>query len=298
MLKNFDDLIVKAKEGELKTLVVACADDKHVLEAIEKARLENIIRPVLIGNKEIILMLLEDLNINSNYYEIIDEVEHEKACDYAVKLVSENECHILMKGYVDTKIILKSVLKEAYGFKGTKRLSHVSLFELKNYHKLLMMSDGAMNMYPNVDEKQEIVENGVDVFHKLGIKMPKVGVIAAIEKFNEKMPPTVDAVELIKRNQEDKITGCIIDGPFALDNAISREAALHKGITSQVAGDVDMILMPQIETGNVFYKSMMFLADAKSASVVVGGKRPIVLTSRADSMESKFYSIALAAVIA
>ena len=295
MLHTIKDLIQLAKEKEMSTLVVACADDKHVLEAVEKARAEGIIRPVLVGNKEIILMLLEDLSIDPSYYEIIDIMDHEQACDYAVKLVSENDGHILMKGYVDTKIILKSVLKSEFGFKTDHRLSHVSIFEIKNYHKLLMMSDGAMNMYPNVDEKQEIIENAVHVFHKLGNKNPKVGVIAAIEKINEKMQPTVDARELIKRNQEQIITGCLIDGPFAIDNAINKEAAIHKGIESDVAGDVDLILMPQIESGNVFYKSMMFLADAKSASMIVGGKRPIVLTSRADSTDSKFYSIALAA---
>lgn len=298
MFKNMKDLVTKAKEGELKTLVVACADDKHVLEAVEKARSEDIIRPILIGNKEIILMLLESLKINQDYYEIIDEMEHDKACDYAVKLTSENDGYVLMKGYVDTKVILKSVLKEEYAFKGMRRLSHVSLFELKNYHKLLMMTDGAMNMYPNVDEKQEIIENGVAVFHKLGISNPKVGIIAAIEKLNDKMQPTVDAVELVKRNQEHKLAGCLVDGPFGLDNAINKEAAEHKGVKGDVAGDVDMILMPQIESGNVFYKSMMFLADAKSASVVVGGNKPIVLTSRADSTASKFYSIALASLIA
>ena len=295
MLNTIKDLIELAKDKGMSTLVVACADDKHVLDAVEKARAEGIIRPVLVGNKEIILMLLDDLTINPSYYEIVDIMDHEQACDYAVKLVSENDGHILMKGYVDTKIILKSVLKLEFGFKTDRRLSHISLFEIKNYHKLLMMSDGAMNMYPNVDEKQEIVENAVHVFHKLGNKNPKIGVIAAIEKINEKMQPTVDAQELIKRNQEGEITGCLIDGPFAIDNAINKEAAIHKGIDSEVAGDVDMILMPQIESGNVFYKSMMFLADAKSASMIVGGKRPIVLTSRADSTESKFYSIALAA---
>lgn len=298
MFKNMKDLVSKAKEGDLKTLVVACADDKHVLEAVEKARAEHIIRPILIGNKEIIIMLLESLEISSDYYEIIDEMEHDKACDYAVKLTSENDGYVLMKGYVDTKVILKSVLKPEYSFKGENRLSHVSLFELKNYHKLLMMTDGAMNMYPNVDEKQEIIENGVQVFHKLGILNPKIGIIAAIEKLNDKMQPTVDAFELIKRNQEGKLSGCVVDGPFGLDNAISKEAAEHKGVKGNVAGDVDMILMPQIESGNVFYKSMMFLADAKSASVVVGGKKPIVLTSRADTTESKFYSIALAALVA
>jgi phosphate butyryltransferase len=298
MFKNMKDLVSKAKESELKTLVVACADDKHVLEAVEKARSEDIIRPILIGNKEIILMLFKNLNINQDYYEIIDIMEHDTACDYAVKLTSENDGYILMKGYVDTKVILKSVLKEEFDFKGPNRLSHVSLFELKNYHKLLMMTDGAMNMYPNVDEKQEIIENGVKVFHKLGILNPKVGIIAAIEKLNDKMQPTVDAVELVKRNQDHKLNGCLVDGPFGLDNAISKEAAEHKGVKGDVAGDVDMILMPQIETGNVFYKSMMFLADAKSASVVVGGYKPIVLTSRADSTESKFFSIALASLIA
>ncbi len=296
MLKTIQDLISKAREGEVKTLVVACADDKHVLDAVEKARSQGIIRPVLVGNKEIILMLLEDLSIDPKYFEIIDLMDHEQACDYSVKLVSENDGYVLMKGYVDTKIILKSVLKSEYGFKTSNRLSHVSLFEVKHYHKLLMMTDGAMNMYPNVDEKQEIIENGVKVLHRIGIKEPKIGVIAAIEKYNEKMQPTVDAIELIKRQKEGKISGCIIDGPFALDNAINKEAAIHKGIDSDVAGDVDMILMPQIEAGNIFYKSMMFLAEAKSASIVVGGKRPIVLTSRADSTESKFYSIALAAL--
>jgi phosphate butyryltransferase len=297
MFKNMKDLVSKAKESELKTLVVACADDKHVLKAVEQARLEDIIRPILIGNKEIILMLFKNLNINPDYYEIIDIMEHDSACDYAVKLTSENDGYVLMKGYVDTKVILKSVLKEEYAFKGTNRLSHVSLFELKNYHKLLMMTDGAMNMYPNVDEKQEIIENGVKVFHNLGISNPKIGIIAAIEKLNDKMQPTVDAVELVKRNQEHKLNGCLVDGPFGLDNAISKKAAEHKGVKGDVAGDVDMILMPQIEAGNVFYKSMMFLADAKSASVVVGGNKPIVLTSRADSTESKFYSIALASLI-
>lgn len=298
MLINFDDLLAKAKEGETKTLVVACADDRHVLEAVEKARLLGIIRPILIGNKEIILMLLEDLKIDPSYYEIVDVIDHETICDYAVKLVSENDGHVLMKGYVDTRIILKSVLKDEFNFKTEKRLSHISLFQISKYHKLLMSTDGAMNMYPNVDEKQEIIENAVEVFHKLGVKTPKVGIVAAIEKINEKMQPTVDAAELVKRNKENKLTGCIVDGPFALDNAINKEAAEHKGIESNVAGDVDLLVMPQIEAGNIFYKSLMFLSDAKSGSVVIGGKRPMVLTSRADSIESKFHSIVLASIVA
>lgn len=294
MLKTIEDLILRAKAKEPKTLVVACADDKPVLEAVEKAREEGIIEPLLVGNKEIILLLLEDLNIDASHYQIVDLIDRAEAANHAVKLAGEHDNYILMKGFLDTSVLLKAVLNPEHNFRSGKRLSHVTLFATKNYHKLLMMTDGAMNMYPNVDEKHEILENAVSVLHGLDIANPKVGVIAAIEKVNEKMQATVDAKELIERNQKGIITGCIVDGPFALDNAISKEAAHHKGIESDVAGDVDLILMPQIETGNVFYKTMMFLADANSASIVVGAKKPIVLTSRADSTLSKFYSIALA----
>jgi len=170
--------------------------------------------------------------------------------------------------------------------------------EIPTYHKLLLMSDGAMNIAPDVEIKQEIIENGVTIAHALGIKMPSVGCIAAVEKVNPKMQATLDAQELIFRNQNDRIKNCIIGGPFAMDNAINKQAAILKGVTDPMAGDVDFLLMPQIESGNIFYKSMMFFANAKSASVIAGAKKPIVLTSRADSKESKYYSIALAALVA
>jgi phosphate butyryltransferase len=170
--------------------------------------------------------------------------------------------------------------------------------EIPTYHKLLLMSDGAMNIDPDVNIKQEIIENALVIGKALEIEPLKVGVIAAIEKVNPKMQATLDAAELVTRCHKETIKDCIVGGPFALDNAINKEAAEYKGITDPIAGDVDMVLMPQIESGNVFYKSMMFLANAKSASVIAGASKPIVLTSRADSTLSKFNSIALSALIA
>ena len=159
------------------------------------------------------------------------------------------------------------------------------------------MTDGAMNIKPTLDEKRQIIENTLVIANALGLEKPKVGIIAAVEKVNPQMDATLDAVELIKMNKDNILNGCIVGGPFALDNAINKEAAIHKGVTDPIAGDVDILIMPQIESGNVFYKSMMFLGNAQSASVIAGAKKPIVLTSRADSTLSKYHSIALGALV-
>jgi phosphate butyryltransferase len=256
-----------------------------------------LIHPILIGDQKEIEAIFFDLKVSLEGYIIEDIQDPTKASEAAVKMVSSGKADILMKGFVDTAIILRAALDREYGLRTPNRLSHVSIMEIPNYHKLIMMSDGAMNIEPDVEIKQEIIENGVGILHAIGIKNPNVGCIAAVEKINPKMQATLDAQELILRNQNDRIKGCTVGGPFAFDNAINNEAALHKGVTDPMAGDVDFLLMPQIESGNVFYKSMMFLANAKSASVIAGAKKPIVLTSRADSKESKFYSIALAQLI-
>jgi phosphate butyryltransferase len=297
MIKTMHDLVKRAQSFSPKKIVVAAAEDEHVLEAIHMAKEAKLIEPILIGNQKEIEKILTKLKIYYKDYQIIDEIDPIIACEKAVKLVSFNKADILMKGYVDTSIILRAALDREYGLRTPNRLSHVSIMEIPNYHKLIMMSDGAMNIEPDVDQKQEIIENGVDILHSLGLKNPNVGIICAVEKINAKMQATLDAQELILRNQNDRIKGCIIGGPFALDNAINKEAALHKGLTDEMAGDVDFLVMPQIESGNVFYKSMMFLANAKSASLIAGARKPIVLTSRADSKESKFNSIALACII-
>ncbi|RJX27494.1 MAG: bifunctional enoyl-CoA hydratase/phosphate acetyltransferase [Acholeplasma sp.] len=298
MLKTMYDLVKRAQLLKKKRLVVAAANDLPVLEAVVMAKGENLVDAILIGDQNEITTMLKDLKAILGEYQIIDEKDPQKACEKAVRMVSSGEGDLLMKGFVDTSVILRAALDKEFGLRTPNRISHVTLMEIPTYHKLLMMSDGAMNIDPDVNIKQEIIENGVDVLHAIGIKNPKVGMIAAVEKINPKMQATLDAQELIERNQNERIKGCVIGGPFALDNAINEEAAHHKGITDPMAGDVDFIVMPQIESGNVFYKAMMFLANAKSASVIAGAKKPIVLTSRADSKESKFYSIALACLIA
>jgi phosphate butyryltransferase len=293
-----NDIVKRAQLLKPKVIVVAAAADPHVLEAVHMAKEAHIVNPILIGDKKAIEDILRSLKIVSHDYQIIDQIDPVKACEESVRLISSGKGDILMKGFVDTSIILRAALDRDYGLRTPNRLSHVSVMEIPNYHKIIMMSDGAMNIDPDVDIKQEIIENGVQILHAIGIKHPKVGCIAAVEKVNPKMQATLDAQELILRNQNDRIKGCTIGGPFGMDNAINKEAALHKGVTDPMAGDVDFLLMPQIESGNIFYKSMMFLANAKSASVIAGAKKPIVLTSRADSTESKFYSIALAALVA
>ena len=298
MINSMKDLVEKAKALETKTLVVAVANDHHVLEAIHMAKEADIIRPILVGDQEAIKETLEDLAIDLEGYEIVHVVSNVEACEEAVKLVSQNDGYFLMKGYVDTAVILRAALDKDYGLRTKNRISHVTVMEVPNYHKLLLMSDGAMNIDPDEDIKQEIIENALVIAKAIGITEPNVGIIAAIEKINPKMQATLDAEALVVRNQKGQLTGCKVGGPFALDNAINKEAAEIKGITDPMAGDVDILLMPQIESGNVFYKSMMFLAGAKSASVIAGATKPIVLTSRADSTESKFYSIALSALIA
>lgn len=298
MIKSINELVQKAKEIETKKIVVACAADAHVLEAVELARTENIVEGILVGDKEKIVSIMNELSINPSHYEIIDELNKEQACLRSVKLVSQNKGFFLMKGLVDTSVILKAALHKEFGLRTQNRISHVSVMEVPTHSKLLFMTDGAMNIEPTLDEKRQIIENSVKIAHALGIQSPNVGVISAVEKVNPKMISTLHAQELVNMNKENIIKNCVVGGPFAIDNAINKEAAIHKGINDPMAGNVDILLMPRIEAGNVFYKTMMFLANAKSASVIAGAKKPIVLTSRADSTESKFYSIALSALVA
>ena len=298
MIKTIEELVEKAKKIDTKTLVVACAADEHVLEAVEMARKENIINGILVGNKVDIITILNKLNYNVDNYVIVDESDPQEACLHSVKLVSSNDGYFLMKGLVDTSTILRAALNKEFGLRTQNRISHVSVMEVPTHNKLIYMTDGAMNIAPTLDEKRQIIENSVKIAHAVGNNNPNVGVICAVEKVNPQMEATLHAAELVKMNEEGILSGCTVGGPFAIDNAINKEAALHKGIKDPIAGQIDILVMPQIESGNVFYKTMMFLANAKSASVIAGAKKPIVLTSRADSKESKFYSIALCALVA
>jgi len=200
---------------------------------------------------------------------------------------------IVMKGLVSTSIVLKAILDKEIGLRTGNVLSHVAVFEIEGYDRLFIITDAAMNIAPDLQQKAQIIENSVQVAKALDMDLPKVALICAVEKVNSKMQATLDAEELVKMEHEGKITDCELGGPFALDNAISIEAAKHKGIDDPIAGNADILMVPYIEAGNVLYKSIVYFAKARNAGIVVGAKAPIVLTSRADSHEAKLNSIAL-----
>jgi phosphate butyryltransferase len=295
MLRKLEDLRAIVINEPVKKLVLAAAQDQHSLSAVLRAAQDHIVEPILIGDKESIQNIAAANGFDITGLRIIHEPEMNMAVEMAVKMVSSKQADVLMKGKVGTSTLLKCVLNKEWGLRTGHLLSHFALFEVDTYHKLIAVTDVAMNIAPNLQDKIAIVNNSIDCLHKLGIPMPKVAVLGAVEMVNENMEATLHAALLSKMNQRDQIKGCIIDGPLAFDNAVSLESAQHKGIRSEVAGDTDLLLMPDIEVGNVLYKSLVFFAKAKVASVILGALAPIVLTSRSDSEQAKYDSILLAA---
>ncbi|WP_017414688.1 phosphate butyryltransferase [Clostridium tunisiense] len=297
MIRKLEELISLAKERQKKTIAIAAAQDKVVLEAVVQAVKDNIVDAILVGDKTKILSLGEELNLDLSNMRIEDECDINKAAAKAVDLVSRGEAQFLMKGILGTADLLKAVLNKEAGLKTNNLLSHVMIYEVPTYHKLLFLTDGGMVPYPELKDKIGIINNAVKVAHSLQIEKPMVAPICAVEVVNPSMQATLDAAALATMNKRGQIKGCIIDGPLALDNAISKEAAHHKGIVSEVAGETDILLVPNIEAGNFLGKSLTYFAQAESAGVIVGAKCPVVLVSRADSAKSKLYSIALGAVL-
>ena len=298
MIKSFEDVLKIAKERGPKTVSVACAQDNDVLKAVDNAKKNGIVNAILVGDQEKIEAIAKEEGIELNDYEIINIKDLGEASLKAVELVSSGKAHMVMKGLVDTSIILKAVLNKETGLRTGSVLSHVAIFDVINYPRLLLVTDAAMNIAPTLEQKKQIIENSLQVANGLDIEEPKVAVICAKEKVNPKMPATVDAGELVKMNESGELANCIVGGPFALDNAVSEEAAKLKGIDHPVAGKADILMCPNIESGNILYKTLGFLANAKSAGVIVGAKAPIILTSRADSEEAKLNSIALGVLMA
>lgn len=295
-MKDFNEIIEHVKSKGTKTLSVAAANDKGVLMAVKAAVEKEIIKPILVGKEDEIRKISREIGFVLDDIEVIDVEDIKEASLKAVELVSSKKADFVMKGMVDTSILLKAVLDKEVGLRTGKTLSHSAVFFVEKYHKMLIITDAAMNIAPDLDKKREILENSVEFAHSLGLDNPKCAIICAKEKVNPAMVHTVDAGELVKLNEEGQITGCVVGGPFALDNAISKEAAIQKGIDHEVAGDADILLMPNIEAGNVLYKALAFMSNSESAGVILGAAAPIVLTSRADSEEAKLNSIALAAV--
>jgi phosphate butyryltransferase len=299
MIKKLIDLETLAKNKSTKRkIAVAAAGDLDVLEALKNAVGHGIVEPILVGIEQKIRSISNEIGFDISNFEVIDIEDKYEASVKAVKLIKKGKAEILMKGLVSTGVLLKAVLDKDVGLRKGALLSHVAVFETPYYHKLLGVTDAAMNVNPELIEKIGIIKNAVEVFHKIGNENPKVAIVGSVETINPRMEATMHAATISMMNYRKQITGCVIDGPLAIDGAVSKKSADLKNITSDVAGDVDIIMAPNIDGANILYKSLNFLGGATAAAVIMGAKVPIVLTSRGDSEKSKYYSIALAAAIA
>lgn len=296
VIKNFDELIEKVCSFENKKKVaVVAAHDEHTLEAVFKARENNIVDPILIGDKAEINEILSKNNYFLNDEYILDIKNESDAAYKAVELVNTNKADFIMKGKIQTADLLKAVVDKEKGFRTDRLMSHFVIQEIPSYHKLLVTTDGGMVMYPGLEEKKQIIQNAVDTLISIGYEKPKVAVLAAVEKVNLKMPEAIDAAELKKMNEAGEIQNCIIEGPISYDLAMNKESATIKGFNSPVAGDADILVTPNITAGNILGKCLIYSANSKMAGFIVGAKVPIVLTSRGSSSEEKYLSLVLSA---
>jgi len=297
--KNFEELIEKVKGyPSMKRMAVAAAGEEHTMEAALQARKEGIARPILVGDKEVILRILKDLGEEVPDEDIYTAVDNKEAAEISVSLVKEGKADFLMKGYLDTAIILKAVVDKENGLGKGSIMSHFTMFDVPTYHKILVPVDGGMVTYPTLEQKKAIIENTVETLRSMGYECPKVGVLTCVEKVNPKMPETVEAAELARMNREGEIKNCIVEGPVSYDCAIDGEIARLKGYESRIAGDVDVLVAPNIHAGNIMGKMLSCTCKAKMAGFVVGAECPIVLTSRGSSAEEKFLSIVVSAAAA
>ncbi len=294
--KSFDDLIKKVQNlDSMKKVAVVSAQDEHTLEAVFKAKKDNIVEPILIGNKKKIIEILSRLHESVLEESIINVESDSEAAEKAVELINENKADFIMKGKIQTADLLRAVVNKENGLRTGKVMSHIVIHEIPTYHKLLAVTDGGMMMYPNLDEKKQILENAVSTFLALGYENPKVAVLAAVETVNPKMQESVDADMLKKLNIKGEIKNCIVEGPISYDLTMSKESASIKGFVSPVTGEADIIVVPNITVGNILGKSLVYSAGAKMAGFIVGAKVPIVLTSRGSTSEEKYLSLALSA---
>ena len=300
MSKGFDSIISKVSTCGMKTVSVAVAQDSAVLEAVQAAKERNIANAILVGDEEKIKEVAASINMDLTGFEIIHEPDMIQASLTAVKLAHDGKADMYMKGLVDTKNFLKSVLDKEVGLRTGSPLSHVAVFDIPGLEQLLFLTDVAFMTYPTLEDKVSIIKNTVPVCMACGVDCPKVAPLAAVEVVNPKMPETVEAAELTKMNAEGLITDCIVDGPLSLDLSIDPEAALHKGATDRkIQGDADVLLFPDIHAGNLVYKALVHtVPGVKNGCILTGTKVPVILTSRSDTFETKVNSIALAAVVA
>ena len=294
-MKNFDELLDLIKDKPVRNVAVAAADDDSVIEAVQLAQQSNIARAVLIGRKEGIMEKAAKINFAIKEEDVIDEPDDIRAAAKAVAMAASGQADIVMKGYIHTDDFLRALLNRENGLRTGVVMSHVFIIEVPEFDRFLFVTDGAMNIAPDLQQKAEIILNAVHLANLFGVMRPKVAVLAAVELVNPNMPVTLDAAVLAKMSERDQFRPeVIIDGPFALDNAISEIAAKHKKIDGPVAGVADILMVPDIEAGNMLAKSLVYFGHYRLAGILMGASSPVVLTSRADSAESKMLSIAAA----
>ncbi len=294
-MKHLHDLLKHTAILSTQTIVVVNAADKTVIKSICKANEKTKIKSILIGDKKKIEEIIKEEGCLKDY-QIVDETDDVMAAKIGVKLVKQGKGTILMKGLIDTKVFLKAVVDRQEGIRQEELLSHVTALSFPQIKRIIFITDCAMVISPTVEQKMKIIENLLLLTKKLNIKKPKIALISAVEKPNVNIPSSLDASILADYYRKVNAKDYLVDGPFAIDNVVSKEAALQKGIISEVAGCADALVFPHIDVGNVFYKTAVYIAGALAAGIVLGARVPIVLTSRADSSEIKFYSILLAGV--
>jgi len=295
---KYEQLLERCKGQAPIPTAVAYPCEETALEGAIDAGTQGLIVPILVGPAATIREIAKAKGINLGNVEIVDVPDSRAAAAKAVELVRQGKAELLMKGSLHSDEVLAAVIAKETGLRTGRRLSHVFLMDVPTYHKVLIITDAAINIAPTLEDKVDICQNAIDLARAFGLSRPKVAILAAVETVNSKMPATIDAAALCKMAERGQITGGMLDGPLAFDNAISRDAAKMKGIVSDVAGDPDILLAPDLESGNMMAKQLSFLANADSAGLVLGAKVPVILTSRADSLRSRIASCAVAVLAA
>lgn len=299
MITSLQQIVEHVKGKPAKRLSVACGEDPHTIEAVGRACREGLVKAVLTGSKAKIEKVAAENKIDPGLFTIVDHPDQASALADAVARVRAGEADFLMKGLLDSSIYIKGIIDKEKGLlKPGRLLSHVSLIQVPRWKKLIVCADAAVVPYPDLEAKAQILAYCIEAAKRLGIEKPKAAIICAVEKVNPKMQATLDAALLSRMAERGQIKGAVVDGPLALDVAFSKESAEIKGVKSEVAGDADILLFPAIEAGNVFFKTCSYLAGGENAAVVAGANCPCVLTSRSDSEDSKYYSIALGSLLA
>lgn len=298
MITNLDQIVERVKGTPNKRLAVAVAEDPHTIEAVGRAVKENLVHATLTGDEKAIKKVAAEAKVDVKLFEILHEPDRGKALMLAIGLVREKKADFLMKGLLDSSLYIRGIIDKEKGLLPPgKLLSHVSVIQVPAWKKLIVCGDVAVIPAPDLEAKIAILNYAIGVAHKLEIEKPKAVLLSAVEKVNPKMPSTTESAIIAKMADRGQIKGAIVDGPLALDVAFSEESAKIKGLVSPVAGDADILVFPSIEAGNIFFKACTYLAKAELGAVVAGATCPCVLTSRGDSEDTKFYSIALASLL-